>query len=40
MKTFDDYRAQREADKVAKHYGLRAIEYCKNNIHDLAVILD
>jgi len=40
MKTFDDYRAQREADKVSKHYGLRAIEYCKNNIHDLAGVLD
>jgi len=40
MKTFDDFRAQREADKIIKKYKERSLEFCKNNIHDLAGILD
>jgi hypothetical protein len=40
MKTFDDFRAQREADKIIKKYKERSLEFCKNNIHDLAGILN
>lgn len=40
MKTFDDFRAQREADKILKKHKERSLEFCKNNIHDLAGILN
>lgn len=40
MKKLDDFRAQREADKILKKYGNKSLEFCKNNIHDLAGILN
>lgn len=40
MKTFDDFRAQRKAENIQKKYGNKSLEFCKNNIHDLAGILD
>ena len=40
MKTFDDFRAQRKAENIHKKYGNKYLEFCKNNIHDLAGILD